>query len=311
MIAHVSDGGKVAVEPTYANAGQRKYSCTVCGTVLTTEEIPALGTTTKPVISVQESEQVQALLIQEDAEGVDYGSVSLDASINENLELQASSDSPTVATASIQNGKLTIYAVDAGIANITVSASVPDNFVKPDSVVITVAVAKIDFKGGSLRMDYADAKGAVDYSKTSMRMGYEITFPESLGTGENATSVTDISWNWGYGLTSEEAVSSKYKCEGKNSAAVNNSNARETNVVFTGIGSKSYSSTIYAQLSMSAKVNGKTVSWVDAVRSRNVKTVANSITTSGTANHDELEYADGILQEIAKLEKEEKWTLYY
>ncbi|MGM9568437.1 MAG: S-layer homology domain-containing protein, partial [Clostridia bacterium] len=41
--AHISDGGKVTTEATEETEGVRTYSCTVCGYVIKTESIPAIG----------------------------------------------------------------------------------------------------------------------------------------------------------------------------------------------------------------------------------------------------------------------------
>ena len=43
--AHTSDGGKVTKEAAATQEGVKTYSCTVCGRVLKTETIPAVGTT--------------------------------------------------------------------------------------------------------------------------------------------------------------------------------------------------------------------------------------------------------------------------
>ncbi len=40
--AHVSDGGKVTVQPTSESEGVKSYACTVCGYIIKTETIPAL-----------------------------------------------------------------------------------------------------------------------------------------------------------------------------------------------------------------------------------------------------------------------------
>ncbi len=44
-LGHTSDAGKVTKEPTCTEKGVKTYTCTVCGEVLKTEEIPALGHT--------------------------------------------------------------------------------------------------------------------------------------------------------------------------------------------------------------------------------------------------------------------------
>lgn len=43
LSAHISDNGTVALYPTYTEEGKMEYHCTVCGYVLRTEKIPALG----------------------------------------------------------------------------------------------------------------------------------------------------------------------------------------------------------------------------------------------------------------------------
>lgn len=40
---HISDDGVITTEPTYDSSGERVFSCTVCGYILRTETIPALG----------------------------------------------------------------------------------------------------------------------------------------------------------------------------------------------------------------------------------------------------------------------------
>lgn len=43
MTAHTSDGGKITTDATATTAGEKTYSCTVCGYVIKTETIPATG----------------------------------------------------------------------------------------------------------------------------------------------------------------------------------------------------------------------------------------------------------------------------
>ena len=45
IVSHVSDGGKVTVQPTAALSGVKTYTCTVCGYIIKTETIPALSPT--------------------------------------------------------------------------------------------------------------------------------------------------------------------------------------------------------------------------------------------------------------------------
>ncbi|MDE6599508.1 MAG: hypothetical protein K2K34_05445, partial [Oscillospiraceae bacterium] len=44
IASHVSDGGKITVQPTSVSAGVKSYTCTVCEYIIKTESIPALPT---------------------------------------------------------------------------------------------------------------------------------------------------------------------------------------------------------------------------------------------------------------------------
>ncbi len=48
--SHISDGGTVTKQPTSTETGVKNFSCTVCGYLMNTEIIPAIGTPTAPVI---------------------------------------------------------------------------------------------------------------------------------------------------------------------------------------------------------------------------------------------------------------------
>ena len=43
MLEHISNGGRITVEPTCTASGTREYRCTVCGALIRTESVPATG----------------------------------------------------------------------------------------------------------------------------------------------------------------------------------------------------------------------------------------------------------------------------
>ena len=162
---------------------------------------------------------------------------------------------------------------------------------------ITYGVAdevKIDFLGGSLRMDYTNSDGSYDFTKTSLRFGYQIKLPEG--------AVLE-SWKWDYG-TSEENLSLAVKGENKVPQV---DGSFVSNLVLKNAPVAKYDTLVYTALSVTYEKDGKTITVTDKTESRSVKAVAEAIINTPSAPASEKEYAEGLLNAFNK----KGWTGYY
>ena len=150
----------------------------------------------------------------------------------------------------------------------------------------------IKFKGGSLRMDLT---GSDDYTKTSLRFGYEMKVPDG------ATLDAD-KWGWNYVNPTTNASSfasvQKYWLTGDNGAIAN--------LVFSPIyksgqndegtktGSFDTAYQVTAQIGYTT-ADGTSVTAKDQTQTRSVYQVAKAITANSFASEAEKTYANGIL----------------
>ena len=139
--------------------------------------------------------------------------------------------------------------------------------------------AKIEFRGGSLRMDYEE------YDKTSFRFGYKITLPEGA---------TLKNWSWKYTTTDPDKV--LYR-KGEKST-VNEDGTINTNLVMTNIPKDYFETDITAKLKIMYTLSDGTVCTLeeDAFWSRSVKQVVENIMESSTATQVEKDYATNLFR---------------
>ncbi len=162
---------------------------------------------------------------------------------------------------------------------------------------ITYGVAdevKIDFLGGSLRMDYTNSDGSYDFTKTSLRFGYQIKLPEG--------AVLE-SWKWDYGTAADrlsQSVTGKNKVPQADGSFV-------SNLVLKNAPVAKYDTLVYTALSVTYEKDGKTITVTDKTESRSVKAVAEAIVNAPNAPDSEREYAEGLLNAFNK----KGWTGYY
>ena len=162
---------------------------------------------------------------------------------------------------------------------------------------ITYGVAdevKIDFLGGSLRMDYKNPDGSYDFTKTSLRFGYQIKLPEG--------AVLE-SWKWDYGTSEENlflTVKGEYKVPQADGSFV-------SNLVLKNAPVAKYDTLVYTALSVTYEKDGKTITVTDKTESRSVKAVAEAIVNAPNAPASEKEYAEGLLNAF----NNKGWTGYY
>ena len=162
---------------------------------------------------------------------------------------------------------------------------------------ITYGVAdevKIDFLGGSLRMDYTNSDGFYDFTKTSLRFGYQIKLPEG--------AVLE-SWKWDYGTAADrlsQSVTGKNKVPQADGSFV-------SNLVLKNAPVDKYDTLVYTALSVTYEKDGKTITVTDKTESRSVKAVAEAIVNAPNATEAEKEYARGLLNAFNK----NGWTGYY
>lgn len=144
----------------------------------------------------------------------------------------------------------------------------------------------ITFKGGSLRTDLT---GKDDYSKTSLRFGYEMHAPEG-------SKIDFQNWGWYYKTPfSEDGIFHK----AENYWRVDN-NGVIANFVLSPIYKSGYQldySTVFDVTAQLAYItaDGTSVKVKDQSRSRSVDQVAKAIQNDSFASADDLAYANGIL----------------
>lgn len=146
----------------------------------------------------------------------------------------------------------------------------------------------ITFKGGSLRTDLT---GKDDYSKTSLRFGYEMHAPEG--------SQIDFG-NWGWYYKSPSSAETFHKAE--NYWRIDN-NGVIANFVLSPIYKSDHKlgySTVFDVTAQLAYItaDGTGVKVKDQSRSRSVDQVAKAIQKDSFASTDDRAYADGILGSI-------------
>lgn len=139
--------------------------------------------------------------------------------------------------------------------------------------------ARIEFRGGSLRMDYEN------YDKTSLRFGYKIQLPEGA---------TLNSWSWQYTTTDPSSV---LNAIGKNKT-VNSDGSINANMVVTGIPKSYFVLVLTAKMKIEYTLSDGTVCTLeeDVFRSRSVNQIAENILVSPDATQVEKNYANHILQ---------------
>ena len=149
----------------------------------------------------------------------------------------------------------------------------------PESVTKDSNGAKMEFRGGSLRMDYSD------YDKTSLRFGYKIQLPEGA---------TLNSWSWQYTTSNPNKIST---CEGVNKT-VEEDGTINANMVVTGIPSKYYNLVLTAKMKIEYTLADGTVCTLEeeVFRSRSVNQVVEKILGSEDATDAEKDYATNLLQ---------------
>ena len=149
----------------------------------------------------------------------------------------------------------------------------------PESVTKDSNGAKMEFRGGSLRMDYSD------YDKTSLRFGYKIQLPEGA---------TLNSWSWQYTTSNPNKIST---CEGVNKT-VEEDGTINANMVVTGIPSKYYNLVLTAKMKIEYTLADGTVCTLEeeVFRSRSVNQVVEKILGSEDATEAEKDYATNLLQ---------------
>ena len=137
--------------------------------------------------------------------------------------------------------------------------------------------ANIEFRGGSLRMDYDD------FDKTSLRFGYKIILPEGA---------TLDSWSWSYTTTDPNYV---FTGIGKKST-VNEDGSINANLVITGIPRNYYNLVLTSKMKIRYTLSDGTECMLEEtiVRERSVNIVAESILASEEATQAEKNYATNI-----------------
>ena len=143
----------------------------------------------------------------------------------------------------------------------------------------------ITFKGGSLRTDLT---GKDDYSKTSLRFGYEMHAPEG--------SKIDFG-NWGWYYKSPSSAETFHKAE--NYWRIDN-NGVIANFVLSPIYKSGYQLDYNSVFDVTAQLayitaDGTGVKVKDQSRSRSVDQVAKAIQNDSFVSADDLAYANGIL----------------
>lgn len=130
-------------------------------------------------------------------------------------------------------------------------------------------------RGGSLRMIKAD--GTVDYTKTSMRFGYDFQLP---------TDTDFASCEWYYGTTASDLKLSL--APGAATKKIENPTEKKqgyirSNIVFTNIAKTNFDRDIYARVLVNYIKDGKTYSKMGAYVDQNsVKSISEKIRTNGS-----------------------------
>ena len=167
----------------------------------------------------------------------------------------------------------------------TLPAEVEDVYIGRSGSLVSTSItddingAKIEFRGGSLRMDYKD------YDKTSLRFGYKVTLPEGA---------TLTSWSYTYTTIDPDKILST---QGINKV-VEDDGTIYANLVVTGIPREYYTSIFTAKMKIEYRLPDGTACTLeeDVRRERSVNIVANKILASDAATRTEIDYATNILK---------------
>ncbi|PLS27719.1 hypothetical protein [Bifidobacterium parmae] len=135
----------------------------------------------------------------------------------------------------------------------------------------------IEFRGGSLRLDY----GSDDYAKTSLRFGYRM--PKALGLTSSA-----VKWTY-------EIAGKTYGADAKN--PYDDGTYIVNNLVFTGVPLASYATDITVTASWTfTTADGTTVTATEtAGDTRSVRQVAKAVVADASAGETVKAYAQGLL----------------
>lgn len=211
------------------------------------------------------------------------GRVSLSFSGDGALHLSSSNESVATARYDADAQQVVVNAHGAGRATIVLTADDGIFTNAPEPVNISVAVARVDFLGASLR---DDSVNGTDYAKTAMRFGYAVDLPD-CELGDDG-----VTWKWSYGMTADALELTR---EGELFVA-DGQGTSQTNLVFANIGSASYACPLYAQLELSVTDDdGVKHVFSDIVRERSVQTVAEPILASSGSSAGERSYASALL----------------
>lgn len=149
------------------------------------------------------------------------------------------------------------------------------------------ATGLFEFRGGSLRADYRNAEGGIDYTRTSLRMGYRV---------RPFDGTTVSAWGWRFGVGSDDlnrTLTGRNRIDGDDGSFT-------SNLVLTGFLTSDYRTDIHAQLwARYVTEDGTPVTLSDETRVRSVRDVAERIVSEGSgAGDDEIAYARGILAQL-------------
>lgn len=232
---------------------------------------------TRTNLSVDKSSFMGAVRSNGEVVGVD--SLSTPVNYSGDGELKVWATDPNVAEASYDRttGTVSIKPKGAGTTTINVFVA-PSATYAGAGAKITVDVAAVRFKGGSLRVDYPD-----DASRTAMRLGYEIGLPEGY----------EASWQWK--CSTDESLSGAVSVMGKN-YKTGSVGTLVSNVVFTNVNASDYDERVFAQMSVTITKNGIEVLRLDDVaHSRCVTEIAESVIASDKESASSKKYAQAVL----------------
>jgi len=138
--------------------------------------------------------------------------------------------------------------------------------------------AKIEFLGGSLRMDYEN------YNRTSLRFGYKISLPEGARLDN---------WSWQYTTTDPNQPLTG---NGVNKT-VNDDGSINANLVITGVPSTYYNLVLTATMKIEYTLSDGTKCTLEetVAREKSVNLVAEKILESELSTEEEKEYAISLL----------------
>ncbi len=144
----------------------------------------------------------------------------------------------------------------------------------------------ITFKGGSLRMDLT---GSGDYTKTSLRFGYEMKVPDGATLDRS-----NWGWNW------KNPANGKTGFRTADVYWMNDDNGAIANLLITPVYATGHAAGYTTNYEVTAQVayvtaDGTGVTACDKTRTRSVDQVATAIKSNQFASDAEKAYAEGIL----------------